>query len=188
MNKKRTQILNAAIELFAQNGAWNTPTAKIAKYAGVANGTLFNYFSSKQILVDEVYIEIKKDLVKFILSTSPLGQVFESNLRLLWHSYIIWGMTKPLHYNLLLQLRNSEMLSEEAKIKADEIFQDIMGILEKGMSDKKIVSLPIEYLSELIMAQTDAAIDFAKLHKMEKTKLEKHIEKSFSIFWHGAKV
>ncbi len=186
MNKKRAQILNAAIELFSLNGAWNTPTAKIAKHAGVANGTLFNYFSSKQILVDEVYIEIKKDLAEFIVPAS-LGKSFESNLRLLWHNYIIWGVRKPLHYNLLLQLRNSEMLSEEAKVKADEIFQGIMGILEKGMSDKKIVPLPIKYLSELIMAQTDAAINFAKLHQMEKEKLEEHIKRSFSVFWHGAK-
>ncbi|MCW5843897.1 MAG: helix-turn-helix transcriptional regulator [Caldilinea sp.] len=44
MSDKKQQLLEASIDLFAREGFWNTSTASIAKHAGVATGTLFNYF------------------------------------------------------------------------------------------------------------------------------------------------
>lgn len=43
---KRQTILRAAIQLFAEEGL-NAPTARIAKLAGVAEGTVFTYFTNK---------------------------------------------------------------------------------------------------------------------------------------------
>jgi AcrR family transcriptional regulator len=40
---KQQEILSAALQLFVANGFHGTATSKIAKEAGVANGTLFHY-------------------------------------------------------------------------------------------------------------------------------------------------
>ena len=61
MSDKRTQVLEASIDLFAEEGFWNTPTTRIAKHAGVGTGTLFNYFDSKEGLIDSVYMELKRE-------------------------------------------------------------------------------------------------------------------------------
>jgi AcrR family transcriptional regulator len=47
---KRTAILEAATEVVATLGL-SAPTAKIAKGAGVAEGTLFTYFANKDELL-----------------------------------------------------------------------------------------------------------------------------------------
>lgn len=51
-NKKETQekILRVALELFSSRGFHRTTTRQISKKAGVAEGTLFNYFRSKEDL------------------------------------------------------------------------------------------------------------------------------------------
>ncbi len=51
---KRTAILEAATELVALLGV-SAPTAKIAKCAGVAEGTLFTYFANKDELLNQLY-------------------------------------------------------------------------------------------------------------------------------------
>ena len=56
---KRQQILDAALKLFVEYGFHGTPTSLIAKEAGVANGTLFHYFSTKDELVVALYSSIK---------------------------------------------------------------------------------------------------------------------------------
>ena len=57
--KKRKKIIEISLKLFVERGFHGTPTSLIAKEAGIANGTLFNYFKTKDILINEVYKEIK---------------------------------------------------------------------------------------------------------------------------------
>jgi AcrR family transcriptional regulator len=45
--RKRTAILAVASRLFAEKGFGNTPTSEIAREAGVAEGTLYHHFGSK---------------------------------------------------------------------------------------------------------------------------------------------
>ena len=55
---KRCALLQAALELFAEQGFNSSPTALIAKRAGVASGTLFFHFKSKEELIHELFREI----------------------------------------------------------------------------------------------------------------------------------
>ncbi len=50
----REKIVNGAYELFAENGYYNTNTAKIAKQAGVSTGIVYGYFNDKRDLLLEV--------------------------------------------------------------------------------------------------------------------------------------
>jgi AcrR family transcriptional regulator len=51
-NKEKTKraILEAALKLFAEKGFYNTTTKAISRKAGIAEGTLFNYFETKEDL------------------------------------------------------------------------------------------------------------------------------------------
>lgn len=51
-NKERTkkEILKAALELFSRKGFFRTTTKQISDRAGIAEGTLFNYFKTKEDL------------------------------------------------------------------------------------------------------------------------------------------
>src|SRR3989454_9445229 len=51
-NKEQTKraILRAALVLFAEKGFYRTTTKAISRNAGIAEGTLFNYFETKEDL------------------------------------------------------------------------------------------------------------------------------------------
>lgn len=61
-DKRRSQLLNVAAELFAQRGYRGTTTAELAKAAGVTEPILYRHFSSKLdlfvTLIDEVSAEV----------------------------------------------------------------------------------------------------------------------------------
>jgi len=52
--KSRTKILNTALELFATHSYRGTTIDQIAKKSGVSKGLIYNYFSSKEELLQEV--------------------------------------------------------------------------------------------------------------------------------------
>ena len=49
--EKRSQILDAAIRIFAQRGVKNTKIADIAEAAGIGKGTVYEYFQSKDEII-----------------------------------------------------------------------------------------------------------------------------------------
>ena len=51
----RQRLIRSALELFSTRGYHDTTTAQIAKKAGIAEGTIYRHFASKQQLVNELY-------------------------------------------------------------------------------------------------------------------------------------
>jgi len=51
----RQRLIRAALELFTTRGYHDTTTAQIAKKAGIAEGTIYRHFASKQQLLNELY-------------------------------------------------------------------------------------------------------------------------------------
>ena len=52
---KREAILRAAITVFAHNGYFNAKVADIAREAGVADGTVYLYFKSKEEILHSIF-------------------------------------------------------------------------------------------------------------------------------------
>lgn len=53
--EKKNIILAAAIDVFAREGFYNTNTSTIAEEAGVAVGTIYNYFDNKEAILEEIF-------------------------------------------------------------------------------------------------------------------------------------
>lgn len=72
---KKDAILRAATRLFAERGFANTPTILLAREAGVAEGTIFRHFKSKEeifcTLIEQVRKQLRTDIVAYVQSRSP---------------------------------------------------------------------------------------------------------------------
>lgn len=54
-DRRRTQIISAAVAVFTERGYHDTTMADIAKHAGIGQGTLYRYVPSKRELLDLVF-------------------------------------------------------------------------------------------------------------------------------------
>jgi TetR/AcrR family fatty acid metabolism transcriptional regulator len=61
---KRQRILDAAVRVFAKKGFYATRVSEVAKAAGVADGTIYLYFKSK----DELLVSLFEDRVERLLA------------------------------------------------------------------------------------------------------------------------
>jgi AcrR family transcriptional regulator len=66
---RKQQILEAALSVFSEKGFAQATTAEIARMAGVAEGTIYNYFPSKR----ELFIDVIRELIV----TVPLLDLIE---------------------------------------------------------------------------------------------------------------
>ncbi|MEA3461698.1 MAG: TetR/AcrR family transcriptional regulator [Bacteroidota bacterium] len=75
MTTKQEQILESALELFANEGYAATPTSKVANKAGVSEGLIFRHFTNKQGLLDALMKEAEYRLGELLgpilMETNP---------------------------------------------------------------------------------------------------------------------
>ena len=75
-------VVNAARELFLANGVENTSMDDIAKALRVSKPTVYEHFSSKQALLDEVFLAATKDVEITWISDAEASQMpFDEFLR-----------------------------------------------------------------------------------------------------------
>lgn len=72
MIDKKADILNCGRELFISKGFKDTNVAEITKMAGIATGTFYNYYPSKDKLFMEIYLEENVKLKKSIMESVDL--------------------------------------------------------------------------------------------------------------------
>jgi TetR/AcrR family fatty acid metabolism transcriptional regulator len=88
---KRERILDAAVKVFAKNGFFLTRVADVAKAAGVADGTIYLYFPSKEALlvslfedrVERMLAYLAKELPKETTAVGKLRRIIEIQLGVL---------------------------------------------------------------------------------------------------------
>ena len=74
---RRNQILDAAAKVFAEKGFHHASTKEIARTAGIAEGTIYNYFDSKSDLV----IGIMTRLAELESLDEELVEALQGNVR-----------------------------------------------------------------------------------------------------------
>ncbi|MDK2952493.1 MAG: hypothetical protein PWQ77_2158 [Kosmotogales bacterium] len=77
MEDKKKLLYKCAKELFSENGFKNTNVSAITRKAGMAVGSFYNYYSSKEDLFMDIYLEenakLKREIMRSLdLSLEPL--------------------------------------------------------------------------------------------------------------------
>ncbi|MEM7334961.1 MAG: TetR/AcrR family transcriptional regulator [Chloroflexota bacterium] len=185
MNDKRQLLIEASVDLFSEEGFWNTPTAKIAKQANVAKGTLFNYFETKEELIECVYLELVHEYVAYIREGWPEDAAIKTKLEHVWYRTIDWGLKYPERYKLISQLRVSDTLKGMHRDRDIEEMSFLLALEQEAREDGLIEDISPEYFRSLMRLNLHASIRYAERHQLKEMQLVKHIAKGFEIFWKG---
>jgi AcrR family transcriptional regulator len=180
---KRNAILDAATRLFAERGLTAAPTSEISKQAGVAEGTLFTYFETKDDLINALYREIKLELADAMMSDFPRKKNLRTRLRHVWDRYVNWGIANPKQRKVLAQLQVSEVLTKESKDASGAPFVEFQIMIRDAIEQRVFRNdLPVELISKSLVALLEATIDLTALNP---SKAKKYRDSGFQTFWAG---
>jgi AcrR family transcriptional regulator len=101
---KRNAILSGATRVFADRGLSAAPTSEISRRAGIAEGTLFTYFKTKDELINALYRETKRELADAMMSGFSGKKSIRAKLEHIWNGYINWGRANPEQRKVLAQV------------------------------------------------------------------------------------
>lgn len=167
MNRTKRKIFEAAMELFAQKGYDATSVEEITSVVGIAKGTLYYHFSSKEeifyFLVEEGMNLLKNSIE---IKTSKYPNTIDKI-----KAIILIQIKIVVKYENLITLLISQMWGkEERNLKCREYINDytsfIEGIIKKGIENGEIVQGNPDILASWLFGFTCSGL----LHKLKEGK------------------
>ncbi|MDW0112951.1 TetR/AcrR family transcriptional regulator [Sporosarcina saromensis] len=125
---KYKQIIDAAVIVIAENGYHQAQVSKIAKEAGVADGTIYLYFKNKEDILISVFREkmgifvenVKEIVKKEISATEKLYKLIDNHFSLLYHDRHLAIVTQ-------LELRQS---NKDLRFRINEVLKEYLVLLD----------------------------------------------------------
>lgn len=178
--EKRQAILQATIRLFAEEGI-NASTSKIAKLAKVSEGSIFTYFSNKDELMNQLYLELKREL-QATLTAMPKVDSLKDRIWFAWKSYVVWGVEHPDKHQVLAKLAMSSHVTDATKELASETFCDVSHLLEKAIKQGALKDQSVDFIGALLGAMGDVTMSFIRKTPSSSETLCKN---GFTAFWNA---
>jgi AcrR family transcriptional regulator len=158
---KRNAILSAATEVFAERGL-AAATSAISQAAGVAEGTLFTYFHTKDELINALYRAIKLELADAMMSDFPRRAGLRTRLQHVWDRYAGWGVANPQQHRVLQQIMVWSGLTEESKCAGVAPFVEIEKMAQDAVAQHLFLDRPLEFIAATLSAMADTSIEFMR--------------------------
>ncbi|MFE0301942.1 TetR/AcrR family transcriptional regulator [Bacillus altitudinis] len=132
---KYMQIIDAAVVVIAENGYHQSQVSKIAKQAGVADGTIYLYFKNKEDILISLFKEkmgqfierMETDIQKKPSAKEKLLLLIREHFRLLSQDHHLALVTQ-------LELRQSNL---ELRQKINEVLKGYLNMLDSILTDGK---------------------------------------------------
>ncbi|AYB46966.1 MULTISPECIES: TetR/AcrR family transcriptional regulator [Bacillales] len=186
-NEKYHLILQGALKVFAENGYHRSQVSKIAKAAGVADGTIYLYFKRKEDILIRLFQEKLGELVgKFHESVEGTTDAVEA-LRTVCSIHFSELESNPeLAYVTQIELRQSDLeLRKEIGSALKPYIVLIENILEQGIQEQKFRSdLNVKLVRNLIFGAMDEAVT-SWLISGRKYSLSDQADETLSFFLSG---
>jgi AcrR family transcriptional regulator len=183
LKEKEMQIMNASLNLFVERGFHGTSTAEIAKSAGVATGTLFHYFKSKEELINRLYLYSKECMIGEVSGQYNHKKSFKENIKSLWMALVDFGINNSNMFQFILSFHCSPYITSLTKKEIETKYEGVMEAYIVGIEKQEIKDVPYELIADYLWGNIVTTVTYLEKYPAEKNSEIK--EMSFDLFWDG---
>ncbi|MFC6998983.1 TetR/AcrR family transcriptional regulator [Rufibacter roseus] len=166
--EKKKAILNSTLKLIKEKGFHGTPMSLVAKKAGVAAGTIYHYFDSKDALILELYTYTTNLVLEAMLRDNREDMDYKDQFFSRWISRCKFYIANPDALFFIEQFVNSPYHSQCTQ-EQNECFQnEVVQFIDRGIEtgvlrkmDRRLMGIMIH--SNILIA--------AKIHLAGKVTL-----------------
>src|SRR5215468_2585652 len=155
---KPQQIIDAAIRVFARNGYYNSRVSDIAREAGIASGTIYLYFKTKDEILVSLFRDKMAEWVAFARreiarEADPVAKI----RRLVALHFSVLEQNPALAEVVQIELRQGHKFFRGASAHEVSAYFDLIGsILEEGVAAGRFEpALPVKVATKVLFGAMD---------------------------------
>ncbi len=171
---KRKAILDSSLELIALQGFHGTSMKQIADNAKVAAGTIYVYFTKKDDLIHQLFVEIREELNEVVFGGFNSEISFKENFMILWNEVLEYYLSFPLKYNFLEQFSISPFINDITLEEGTQALAPAYSLFRDAQKEGTLKQLPI---SALIALTHGPIVALVKMNNIGEIVIEEKIDK-----------
>lgn len=145
----KDRLLRSALTIVARDGMAAATTAAIAAETGVAEGTLYRHFPSKDDLLIEAYRRLKGEVFDAFTAAGDAEGPPEERLKALWLTLINAYRSDTAAFNFGQRFAESALSEREGGAAHERIGAALARLRDAGVASGVFKDLPIDILSNL---------------------------------------
>jgi len=156
----RQKILDAALEVFAKQGYHSSTVDAIAKTAGISKGLLYNYFKSKDDVLNELMLGMMEVLMFEIMPLKPGEKFRKEDIINFINTGIDLVLAKPYYWKLYFSVALQPEVMVMVFDKMMKMVQPYLSAVTEFYREKGIEN------PEVMMRYLSAVMDGIQFHCM----------------------
>jgi AcrR family transcriptional regulator len=179
---KKTKVILTALNLYVEKGFDRVSTAEISKVSGIATGTIFHYFSSKEQIIRSAYILSKHQIIAQTVIKNP-DDTIEEQFSEMYDNLIQWGLENQNYFNYLQYFMHSPYYSD-GLMDEDDTWKSLLRWWEEAIEAGAIKAISLELLLNTFTSILFCSITFL-IHHQENRSVYK--AQSRKLCWDSVK-
>lgn len=148
---RRSEIIAAALKVFAKKGFHNTRAEDVAAQARIAKGTLYLYFDSKEAIYESALQFAIAELNALVDQRLRDASAPEERIRIFIDARLsFWGEQGEL-YRMILTVGREKKFRKQTAIILQRAVDTFKGILQEGVSSGKLKDCPLDPIAWAVM-------------------------------------
>lgn len=178
---KRAAILDAAMSLIADQGFHAAPMSLIAQRAGVAAGTIYHYFTSKEDMIVALYARSKARMGDAMVSHDDPGKPYKQRFHSFWLNLFVFFTENPADFMFLQQYSNSPFIAQHTREENEVFYRPVVEFLAEGTRIGVLRPMHIQLLTAIVYGTVVSA---AQLHLSCTLRVEgQHLLQAIAAAW-----
>ncbi|AFD07388.1 TetR/AcrR family transcriptional regulator [Solitalea canadensis] len=183
---KRQSILNSSLAIITEHGFHGSSMKMISEKAGVAAGTIYLYFTNKEELINELFLEIRRRINDVVVNAFDEALAYRTNFSNIWHSLYDYYLNNDQVFKFIEQYSSSPFIVESTKRKGEKILAPVYEILGKGIDQGYIKPMHLTALLSLFYGPVIALVRFHQTNEINLNE-DVHLDEIIESCWLSVK-
>ena len=182
-DKIRQAIRDAGVDDVVDVGLGGTSLPRIARRAGLSQGTIYLYFDNKDALLQDVYMEIKEAAHAQLMAATKGATTSKERIQSIWNALIDFMIENPKDFAFRENVAAALALTQDRQASLKAMEQELLSILENAVADQTLKPAPIDSIVAVLVAP---ARHLARAANTSATPLSaRSRDETFHLIWAG---
>ena len=181
--KNRQAIIEAGIRIFIDKGVSETTVRDIIRSTGLASGTFYNYFNSKEEVLVAIFDDFAKEIGKSVRDENVQPESFEEFLRIKLTRFFKFVSSKPEIFMIMSNnhnlVNNFSINTPQIILEIDYLKEEINDYIKKGV----FPNFDVDLFALVVRPITDSLAQ--EMMSQKKIDINKYTEKCIKFLTKG---
>jgi AcrR family transcriptional regulator len=185
-SERKEKIFKAALNMIKRSGIHGLAMGQLSKESGIAAGTFYHYFSSKEVMLQEIFLYCHKRIAAAAEKAIKSEESFEDRFRDLvriWYSHL---SKFPVEIYFVQEAEAGYSVSKNVIRESRLFYSDIFNFLHEGYQHGKIIKMEPKLMKHIILENIFSVIKFHDIFEAEFN--ENDVEEMLNVCWNGLKM